>query len=67
MLFAWLAPEIKESDLPPFEANEEVSERVLADESVRLAFPTHRHWAAKFFSGIRWIDGLTAGGDPILD
>ena len=51
LLVFGLARQRSLSDLPPFEPNEEVTERVVADAPTPLAFPLHDQAAQRF-----WLD-----------
>ncbi len=52
----WIAPTIREEDLPEFVPNEEVGERKLVGPGEELAFSLHTFWADQFFKGKRMID-----------
>lgn len=41
-------PQLAPVDLEPFEANEEVSERVIVESAIALAFPLHSHALSDF-------------------
>ncbi|NJN99543.1 MAG: NUDIX domain-containing protein [Anaerolineales bacterium] len=44
-----VGPALTAADLPPFEPNEEASERLVITGPTDLAFPTHTEAAARFF------------------
>lgn len=51
VLIFFEAPRINETSMPPFEPNEEVSERVITYECIDLCFPTHSEVLRWFFAG----------------
>jgi ADP-ribose pyrophosphatase YjhB (NUDIX family) len=51
LLVFGLAAPLQSSDLPPFSANSEASERLVVHEPVELAFPLHNEAIQAYFAG----------------
>lgn len=51
VLVFFVAPKVDETAMPPFEPNDEVSERVITYEYTDLCFPTHSEILRWFFAG----------------
>jgi ADP-ribose pyrophosphatase YjhB (NUDIX family) len=51
VIHCWLAPAMDEADLPSFEANDEVLERLIVTHGGEMAFSSHTRWTDAYLSG----------------
>lgn len=55
LLIFGIGPQLTAAELPPFQPNDEASERLIVTEAVELAFPAHTEMLKQYLQGEKYL------------